>query len=158
MFTGVGPDEFEKIDLQTPSDKILFAAAYYQFPLFFTRHNGLVCVTASDFDPADFMNASLASETFNSKFDLSLGGGGGGTGALNISGVFSPSVSMAPDTLTVYDLDPEEIYNESTGALSQMKAAFIYYLKKNISTCNGILKELFPDDVTLVETDSLLDK
>lgn len=101
------------------------------------------------------MNASLASDAFNSKFDLSINGGGGG---LNASAVFSPNASMAFDNLTVYDLDPEEIYNESSGALSQMKAAFIYYLKKNISTCNGILKELFPDDVVMVESDSLLDK
>lgn len=100
------------------------------------------------------MNASLASEAFNSKFDLSIGGGG-----LNTSAIFSPNISTTFDNnLTVYDLDPEEIYNESTGALSQMKAAFIYYLKKNISTCNGILKELFPDDVVMVESDSLLDK
>lgn len=154
MFLG-NNDEFEKIELHSPTDKILFSAAYYQFPLFFTRDNGLVCVTPSDFDPSDFMNASISSDIFNSKFDLSIGGG---AGALNTSNVFSPNVSMAFENLTVYDLDPEELYNESNDTVSQMKAAFIYYLKKNISTCNEILSEIFPDDVVMVESDSVLDK
>lgn len=53
------------------------------------------------------------------------------------------SMSMQTDNvhgLSIYDLNPEEIYD--TDAVNQLKAAFIYHLKKNSMKCTEILKEL----------------
>lgn len=50
----------------------------------------------------------------------------------------------AEATLTVYQLNPEDIY--STDTISQLKAAFIYHLKKNPTKCLQILSDLFDGD------------
>lgn len=46
--------------------------------------------------------------------------------------------------LSMYDLDPDEIY--SSDEISQMKAAFIYYLKRNTPRCTAILNDLFENE------------
>lgn len=51
-----GEDNTEKIEFNTQGDKILAAAVYNQIPLFFTRLNGLVSISSSDFDAGDFFN------------------------------------------------------------------------------------------------------
>lgn len=44
--------------------------------------------------------------------------------------------------LTIYDVNPEDVYNLQD-SISQIKAAFIYHIKKNNSKCNGIINQLF---------------
>lgn len=137
---GTGNDEIEKIEFQSQSDKIMAAATYNNIPLFFSRLHGLVCVAASDFDTTDILNSS---EILSPSFDQSF--------------AQSPNVTNA-GYLTMYELDPEEIYNSNKDTISQLKAAFIYHLKKNSSMCSAILKELFSESVQISVTDSILDQ
>lgn len=51
-----GVDNTEKIEFPTQSDKILAAAVYNQIPIFFSRLHGLVSISSSDFDNADYFN------------------------------------------------------------------------------------------------------
>lgn len=44
--------------------------------------------------------------------------------------------------LTIYDVNPEDVYNLND-SISQIKAAFIYHLKKNSSKCSSIINQLF---------------
>lgn len=44
--------------------------------------------------------------------------------------------------LTIYDLNPDDM-SRNTDDISQLKAAFIYHLKKNSAKCFAILSELF---------------
>lgn len=44
--------------------------------------------------------------------------------------------------LTIYDINPEDIPNMHD-SISQIKAAFIYHLKKNTSKCSAIINQLF---------------
>lgn len=44
--------------------------------------------------------------------------------------------------MTIYDLNPDDM-SRSTDDISQLKAAFIYHLKKNSAKCFAILSELF---------------
>lgn len=49
-------DENEKIELPMQGDKIMTAAVHNGTPMFFSRLNGLVCITAADFETPDFFN------------------------------------------------------------------------------------------------------
>jgi nuclear pore complex protein Nup133 len=122
-------EKVEQIEFQAQDDKIMNAANHNNIPLFFSRNHGLVCVTSSDFEP-DFLNSSVSSEVFSpiTASDASMS-------------IFSPNVTNVGN-LTMYDLDPEEIYDTSKDTVSQLKAAFIYHLKRNHTMCTGILKEL----------------
>lgn len=44
--------------------------------------------------------------------------------------------------LTIYDVNPEDIY-DLQDSISQVKAAFIYHLKKNTTKCTSIINQLF---------------
>lgn len=44
--------------------------------------------------------------------------------------------------LTIYDVNPEDVYNLHD-SISQIKAAFIYHLKKNPTKCSSIINQLF---------------
>lgn len=133
-------EKVEQIEFQSQDDKIMFAANHNNIPLFFSRNHGLVCVTPSDFEP-DIFNSSVSSDVFSpiTASDTSMN-------------IFSPNTTNIGN-LTMYDLDPEDIYESSKDAVSQLKAAFIYFLKRNHTMCNGILKEL-----QKTQTDSSFDR
>lgn len=61
--------------------------------------------------------------------------------------------------LTVYDINPEDVYN-THDIISQIKAAFIYHLKKNTAKSTAILTQLFdePDEVAVNEFDKIIIK
>lgn len=44
--------------------------------------------------------------------------------------------------LTIYDINPEDVFNLHD-SISQIKAAFIYHLKKNSTKCSSIINQLF---------------
>lgn len=46
----------EKIEFPSQTDKIMAAVVYHQIPVFFTRTNGFVSISSSDFDNADYFN------------------------------------------------------------------------------------------------------
>ncbi|XP_037912863.1 nuclear pore complex protein Nup133 [Hermetia illucens] len=138
--------EVEKIEFQSQGDRIMNAAVCSNLPLFFSRNHGLVCVSPSDFDPGDFLNnSSFSPDVFTPPLTEN-------------QTVFSPNVPTSSGNLIMYELDPDEIYNANKDVISQVKAAFIYNLKRNNETCNSILRELFPPDGTMDDVDSLLDK
>lgn len=67
---------------------------------------------------------------------------------------FSQSISMHAEnahSLSIYDLNPEEIYDSD--AVNQLKAAFIYHLKKNTLKCTEILKDLLATDNSTKDID-----
>lgn len=61
--------------------------------------------------------------------------------------------------LTIYDVNPEEVYNLHD-SISQIKAAFIYHLKKNSSKCSAIINQLFSGQSSLAanEFDAIIIK
>lgn len=84
-------------------------------------------------------------------FGLASGDGGGGSLANHsmsnaaadntITMDFNESnAAISHNSLSMYDINPEEIYD--TNAFAQLKAAFIYHLKKNSQKCSEILRQL----------------
>lgn len=51
-----GVDNTEKIELPLPNDRILAAAVYSQIPIFFSRLNGFISISSSDFGQLDCIN------------------------------------------------------------------------------------------------------
>lgn len=149
-----GDIDAEKIDFQNSSDTILFGKVCANIPLFFTKAHGLVCVTASDFDASDFMSSSYNPDLFPIPFSPAE--------TTLQSSMMSPSNSTmgGAGNLMMYDLDPDEILGENANEdlVAQMKAAFVYHMKRNGNASNAILKEILPSDDTLEVVDSILDK
>lgn len=56
-------------------------------------------------------------------------------------------------------MNPEDVYN-THDIISQLKAAFIYHLKKNTAKCSAILTQIFeePDAVAVNEFDKIIVK
>lgn len=61
--------------------------------------------------------------------------------------------------LTIYDINPEDVYNMHD-SISQIKAAFIYHLKKNSTKCSSIINQLFstPTSFAAHEFDNIIIK
>lgn len=61
--------------------------------------------------------------------------------------------------LTIYDVNPDDVYN-TNDIISQIKAAFIYHLKKNDAKCFEILNDLLedPNSYAATELDSIINK
>lgn len=146
--TTTADNELEKIEFQIQGDKIMNAIVCSNIPLVFSRSHGLVAISPSDFDQSDFLNSSFSPDVITSPA-LSE--------SLNQT-VISTNITTIGNNLMMYDLDPNEIYNDSKDSNSHLKAAFIYHLKRNYTACNTILKELFPSDDVIEEVDSKLDK
>lgn len=146
-------DDMEKIEFLGQEDKIMSAANHQNIPLFFSRLHGVVCVSASDFDP-DFFNSSGITSGPGDVFSPT--GNFGNTSVADMS-IMSPNTTNVGN-LTMFELDPEEIAETNKeDAVSQLKAAFIYHLKRNTHMCQEILKEmLLKNDGT--QLDSELDR
>lgn len=69
------------------------------------------------------------------------------------------NVESNAGNLTIYDINPEDLFNVSDN-ISQIKAAFIYHLKKNTAKCSSIINQLFaPGNQMIVdEFDNLIIK
>lgn len=150
----MGEIDAEKIEFHLQDDRILSAAVCGQIPLIFSRTHGLVSITPGDFDSAEMMvNMTCASpEVFSPIAETSM----------REQSVLSTSVSnINEQNLYMYELDPDSIYSEFKDDVSQLKAAFIYRLKRNTTMCNTILNELLRNTVepqtsgTLIEAAQL---
>lgn len=130
----IGEIDAEKIEFHLQDDRILSAAVCTDIPLIFSRTHGLVSITPGDFDSSDMMNASCTTpEVFSPMADTTL----------REQSVLSSSMSnINEQNLYMYELDPDSIYAEYKDDVSQLKAAFIYRLKRNTNMCNTILNEL----------------
>lgn len=128
------PEEYDVLEFNAPQDLILGGSVCVNTPIFFLKNNGLVSVMGSDI--VDF-NLSMG----NASLDQSVNDNSNG------------------NNLSVYHLDPMEIYNAYTDTLGQMKAAFIFHIKNQSNACQDIVNELFPpESESSPSIDSVLDK
>uniref|UniRef100_A0A182QEJ5 Nucleoporin Nup133/Nup155-like N-terminal domain-containing protein n=1 Tax=Anopheles farauti TaxID=69004 RepID=A0A182QEJ5_9DIPT len=139
--TTAGENDVEKIEFHAREDMILMGNCFQNTPLFFTRPNGMVIVTPSDFDPSDVFNSSVSSDVFNPNNSTVAE-----TTALFMSqSIFSPATTNAGN-LILYELDPEEIANTTDtpelDPVHQLKAAFIYYVKRNTLVADELITGL----------------
>ncbi|XP_053669635.1 nuclear pore complex protein Nup133 [Anopheles nili] len=137
--TTLSGEEVEKIEFHTREDMILMGNCFQNSPLFFTRLNGMVIVTPSDFDPSDMFNSSISSDIFNPNASIA------DTTVLAQQSIFAPATTNAGN-LILYELDPEEIVSTATAyeqdPVHQLKAAFIYHIKRNKTAAEEIIDEL----------------
>lgn len=66
--------------------------------------------------------------------------------------ILSPNTTNIGN-LTMYELDPEEIVESNKDAVSQLKAAFIYHMKRNSGMCSKLLEQLVKPDANQVDSD-----
>lgn len=125
--------EAEKIEFHLHDDRILSAAVCNHLPLFFSRTHGLVSITPSDFDGTDLLNLSscntpdlFAPLSFNASFSA------------HDQSMLGDSVNNLP----MYQLDPDDVYSELNNEIGQLKAAFLYRLKRNNNMVNTIIADL----------------
>jgi nuclear pore complex protein Nup133 len=139
VFLVTGDKEAEKIDF--PTDRILSASCQGHLPLFFSRLHGFLTIgSPSDFD-VDSFNFSAMSESDIGDVDK-----------------FSPSITNAGN-LTMYELNPDEIYEENKDAVNKLKAALIYHIKRNSEKCQDVLRDLLASDgLAKTAIDSTLDR
>jgi nuclear pore complex protein Nup133 len=106
-------------------------------------------------------NLCVTQANIKYKFLLSTGASGITAGDLehHISSVLSPNTTNVGN-LTMYELDPEEIYVENKDSVNKLKAALIYHLKRNNTMCQSVLKELLTSatDLNKKKVDSILDR
>lgn len=125
--------EAEKVEFHLHDDRILSAAICSHLPLFFSRTHGLVSITPGDFDSTDLLNMSscntpdlFAPISFNATFSA------------QDQSVLGDSTNNLP----LFQLDPDDVYNELNNEVGQLKAAFLYKLKRNNNMVNTILADL----------------
>ncbi|XP_017856219.1 PREDICTED: nuclear pore complex protein Nup133 [Drosophila arizonae] len=125
--------EAEKVEFHLHDDRILSAAICNHLPLFFSRTHGLVSITPGDFDSTDLLNMSscntpdmFAPISFNASF----------------SGQDQSTLGDSTNNLPLFHLDPDDVYNELNNEVGQLKAAFLYKLKRNNNMVNTILADL----------------
>ncbi|XP_058813495.1 nuclear pore complex protein Nup133 [Topomyia yanbarensis] len=125
-------EEQEKIEFNVQDDSILAANCFHNMTLFFTKIHGMVIVTPSDFEPnSEVFNSSVSSDIFNPNISVN-------DSAFISQSIFAPATTNA-GSLILYDLDPEEISSGDKDNANQLKAAFIYHIKRNISASNDII-------------------
>jgi len=125
--------EAENIEFLLHDDRILSAAICSQLPLFFSRTHGLVSITPGDFDGSEMMNMSscntpdlYAPTSFNASFGVPD----------------QSAITGSTNNLHLFELDPDEMYNELCDEVGQLKAAFLYHLKRNNNMVKTIVGEL----------------
>lgn len=144
-------DDVEKIEFFSQGDQIMTGIVNHQnLPIFFSRNYGQVCITAVDFEP-DLLNSSVSSDLFQSSRTIT------DSPTVNQSQMVSFISAAQPSNLSMYELDPEEIRLDGEELTDQLKSAFIYHLKGQISSCAAIINEVFPKDAIQPENDAVLD-
>ncbi|XP_022210631.2 nuclear pore complex protein Nup133 [Drosophila obscura] len=125
--------EAEKIEFHLHDDRILCAAVCSRLPLFFSRTHGLVSITPGDFDSNELHNMStcntpdlFAPASFNASFNAPD----------------QSAMTASSNNLHVFELDPEELYSDLSDEVGQLKAAFVYHLKRNNNMVKTIVGEL----------------
>nr|ABL84944.1 Nup133 [Drosophila melanogaster] len=125
--------EAEKIEFHQHDDRILSAVICSQLPLFFSRTHGLVSITPGDFDGTEMMNMSscntpdlYAPNSCNASFAVAD----------------HSALTNSTNNLHLFELDPDEMYNELSDEVGQLKAAFLYHMKRNSNMVKTIVDEL----------------
>ncbi|KFB36140.1 AGAP003503-PA-like protein [Anopheles sinensis] len=148
-------ESVEKIEFSTHDNAILMGNCFQNLPLFFTRMNGVVIVTPSDFDPSDMFNSSFSSDVFSSNV----------SGAADMSAMkqsmFAPSAINAGN-LVLYELDPDELTEsfatEPDDPVHLLKAAFIYHVKRNTTMADELVQSLLETTSQREHVDGVLDR
>ncbi|KAG5890186.1 hypothetical protein JTB14_010650 [Gonioctena quinquepunctata] len=130
-------EEPDVLEFNSSQDFLLGGSICVNTPVFFSRINGLVAVCSND-QICDFLNQTA----------------GPGT---PVETSFNESVAV--NNLSVYNIDPDEMYSAHKDTVGQMKAAFIFHIRNQQSAYQDILNELFPvEATTLPNINSPLDK
>ncbi|XP_023018139.1 nuclear pore complex protein Nup133 [Leptinotarsa decemlineata] len=129
-------EEPDILEFNSSQDFLLGGSICVNTPVFFSRLNGLVAVCGND-QICDFLNQTAGSGT-------------------PIETSFNESVAV--NNLSVYNIDPDEIFNAHKDTIGQMKAAFIFHIRNQQSAYQEILNELFPLEATLPNINGPLDK
>ncbi|CAH1116722.1 unnamed protein product [Phaedon cochleariae] len=130
-------EEPDVLEFNSSQDFLLGGSICVNTPVFFSRLNGLVAVCTND-QISDFLNQSTTS---NTPIETSF------------------NESTAVNNLSMYNLDPEEIYNAYKDTVGQLKAAFIFHIRNQQSAYQDILNELFPhENAPSTSINSALDK
>ena len=130
-------EEPDILEFNTPQDFLLAGSVCVNTAIFFSRNHGLVAISSNEM--ANELNLSVA--------------------GANTPAETSFYESMVVNNLSIYNMDPEEISNACKDTLSQLKAAFIFYIKNQEDAYKDILYELFPPDTAKVPgIDLLMDK
>ncbi|XP_053688434.1 nuclear pore complex protein Nup133 isoform X2 [Sabethes cyaneus] len=128
-------EELEKIEFNVQDDGILAANCFQNMALFFSKIHGMVIVTPSDFEPnSEVFNSSISSDMFNPNISVN------DSVFINQS-IFAPATTNAGN-LILYDIDPEEVGNANKDNVNQLKAAFIYHIKRNNTASNDIINSI----------------
>ncbi|XP_052864954.1 nuclear pore complex protein Nup133 [Anopheles cruzii] len=150
-------EEVEKIEFHAREDTILIGNCFQNTPLFFTRLNGMLVVTPSDFDPSDMFNTSIASDVFTPNVSLAADS----TVLLQQSMMFAPATTNAGN-LVLFELDPDELAasaDEQQDPVHQLKAAFIYHIKRNTGAADELIGSLLESfDQQDLSVDGMLDR
>ncbi|KAF5280860.1 hypothetical protein FQR65_LT03009 [Abscondita terminalis] len=126
-------EEPDVLEFHNLPDFILGGAVCVNTPIFFLRNNGLVSISHND-SGMDF-NISSSMTHVESLNDSGLG------------------------NLSVYNMDPEEMYNTYKNTISKIKAAFIYHMKNQKVACQDVVQEVFvPEPSFTYSINSTLDK
>ncbi|XP_033243531.1 nuclear pore complex protein Nup133-like [Drosophila miranda] len=127
--------EAEKIEFHLHDDRILCAAVCSRLPLFFSRTHGLVSITPGDFDANELHNMSTCNTP--DLFEPAMLGSFSAPDQSALSAVTGSS-----NNLHMFELDPDELYSDRRDEVGQLKAAFVYHLKRNNSMVKTIIGEL----------------
>ncbi|KAF4526274.1 hypothetical protein B566_EDAN010984 [Ephemera danica] len=122
---GASQEEPDRIEFVNSGDCILGGSLCGNVPVFFSRSHGLVSVTSTDSSPMDLLTASMS---FTEAPSLDR-----------------HSVSQFSETanLSLTHANLEDLAGENDKP-SRLKAAFVYFNRRDMNTCQDILMELFP--------------
>ncbi|CAG9768028.1 unnamed protein product [Ceutorhynchus assimilis] len=117
--------EPDTLEFWNDSDYIFSGCIFLNLPIFFSRKHGLVAVTGNDSDINTTLGTSVMLEKTMSEQSLGVAGS---------------------NNLSLYHLDPHEIYDAHRDTAGQLKAAFVFHVKNQLSECYDTVNKLFPAD------------
>ncbi|KAJ8941363.1 hypothetical protein NQ314_010426 [Rhamnusium bicolor] len=128
-------EEPDTLEFNSSQDLLLGGSICVNTPIFFSRINGLVTVSSNEQLVGDYMNLSMMGTSIPVE-------------------TFSEMVGV--NNLSVYNMDPDEIFNAYKDTVGQLKAAFIFHIRnQQSSTILGIDSTL--DKVVVLMCKDLLD-
>ncbi|XP_063701326.1 nuclear pore complex protein Nup133 [Culicoides brevitarsis] len=143
FITGHDLDEAESIEFKGAEDKILAAVSVQDLALFFSRTHGIISVTPSDFDPSELGNNVSMSQDHETTFNESM----------SMSSFREPNANQTMSNLSMYDYNPEEIMQSHDDVVHKLKAAFLYYVKRNTIESTKIIENLLDESENLQSLD-----
>ncbi|KAL1492848.1 hypothetical protein ABEB36_011029 [Hypothenemus hampei] len=127
------PDPLECVG---PQDHIFSGCIYMNTPIFFSRQHGLVAITNNQSKSSLFGTKSIT-------FDSSL-----------TENSFNANIN----NLSIYHVNPNEVYDACHDSESQLKAAFVFHVKNQLSDSYSMVNKLFPSEAPVLPGfDGLLD-